>query len=123
MTILFLIIILLFCFGASVLLYKIIIDSAKGKGNWGINVNLPNCPNCVIKLPAVRSPTSVHQALWGGWTCSNCACEIDKWGKEINAAKNNTTQKQIQDVQVDFVNSFDEKGKTPVEKVFEENNK
>ncbi len=61
--------------------------------------------------------------MWGGWTYSNCGCEMDKWGKEINAAKIEPAQKQIREAQVSFVESFDEKGKTPVEKIFEENNK
>ncbi len=35
---------------------------------------------------------------------------------------NETAQKLIEEKQVDFVKPFDEKGKTPVEKVFDENN-
>lgn len=48
---------------------------------------------------------------------------MNKWGKEINISKIETNQKQISEAQVSFVESFDEKGKTPVEKIFEENNK
>jgi len=48
---------------------------------------------------------------------------MDKWGKEINAGKIEIAQKQIRETQTNFVESFDEKGKTPVEKIFEENNK
>ncbi len=109
--------------GGSILLYKIVVDSVKGKSDWGINLSLPNCPKCGKKVPAIRKPTSTHQAMWGGWTCSNCGCEMDKWGKEINTAEIETTEKQIREAQVSFVESFDEKGKTPVEKIFEENNK
>jgi len=123
MDILFLVIILLFCIGVSALLYKIVIDSVKQKGNWRINISLPNCPNCGVKVPAIRTPTSTRQALWGGWTCSSCGCEIDKWGKEMNTAKIEPEQKQIEETQTSFVKPFDEKGKTPVEKIFEENNK
>ncbi len=122
MLLLLIFIIVLFV-GLSILLYKIVFDSAKGKGDWGMNLSLPNCPKCGRKVPAIRKPTSARQAMWGGWTCSNCGCEIDKWGKEINIAKTKTTQKQITEEQVNFVESFDEKGKTPVEKIFEEMNK
>lgn len=121
MTILLFIFILLFCIGLSVLLYKIIFDSAKGKGNWGINLSLPNCPKCGQKVPAVRTPTSIRQALWGGWTCSGCGCEIDKWGKEISSvAELQNIQKQIDQSQEGFIKPFDEKGKTPIERVFQE---
>jgi len=122
MDILFLSIIILFFIGASMLLYKFVADSVEGEGSLGINFSLPNCPKCGEKVPAVRTPTSTNQTLWDGWTCSNCGCEIDKWGKEINTAKTVTAQKLIEEKQVDFVKPFDEKGKTPVEKVFDENN-
>ena len=83
--------ILLISIGVSILLLKIVVESIKGKGNWGINANVPNCPDCDVKAPFVRTPTSIRQALWGGWTCSNCGCELDKWGKEINSAKSQNT--------------------------------
>lgn len=83
------IIILLLFIGVSILLYKIVVDLVKGKrSDWGINFSLPNCPKCGKKVPAIRKPTSNEQAMWGGWTCSNCGCEMDKWGKEINIIEN-----------------------------------
>ncbi len=103
------------------MLYKIVVDSVKGKSDWGVDLSLPNCPKCGMKVPAIRKPTSTRQAMWGGWTCSNCGCEIDKWGKEINTAIIEPEQKQIREAQISFVDSFDEKGRTPVEKIFEEN--
>jgi hypothetical protein len=48
---------------------------------------------------------------------------MDKWRKEINTAEIETAQKQIREAQVNFVEPFDDKGKTPVEKIFKENNK
>ena len=123
MVIIFLLIILLIFTGISILLYKIVVDSVKGRNDWGVNLSLPNCPKCGKKVPAIRKPTSTRQAMWGGWTCSNCGCEMDKVGKEINTAENETAQKQIREAQVNFVEPFDEKGKTPVEKIFDENNK
>ena len=42
-----------------------------------------NCPACGASLPGVRLPTSVRRALWGGYTCKQCGCEIDKWGRRI----------------------------------------
>ena len=42
-----------------------------------------NCPKCGAKQPVLRWPTSWRQAMWGGWTCQKCGCEMDSHGKEI----------------------------------------
>jgi len=47
----------------------------------GFNVRALNCPQCGTTLPTLRKPTSLRQALWGGWTCASCGCETDKWGR------------------------------------------
>ena len=60
-------------------------DTIRGKGRFGINFKVPNCPNCGEKLPAVRKPKSFSQAMWGGSTCEMCQTEVDKWGKIINS--------------------------------------
>ena len=41
------------------------------------------CPNCGTAVPQFRHPTSWRQALWGGWTCSDCGTEMDRKGKEL----------------------------------------
>jgi hypothetical protein len=43
------------------------------------------CPRCGTMMPGVRRPVSVQQALWGGWTCQSCGCEMDRQGREISA--------------------------------------
>jgi hypothetical protein len=53
------------------------------KNDWGINLDAVVCPKCSTPLRYTRIPTSRRQALWGGYTCPNCACETDKWGREI----------------------------------------
>lgn len=79
-------------------------DTKRGHGKWGMNIKPRsewsklffqwkatfedytvevNCPKCGIPLPKKRKPASIHQALWGGWTCSNCHAAVDKWGKEV----------------------------------------
>lgn len=35
-----------------------------------------HCPQCNNELPRVRVPTSLSEALWGGWTCEKCGTEI-----------------------------------------------
>jgi hypothetical protein len=73
-------------FGAILLvmigLSLVLIDTLRGKGRFGINTELPLCPRCGEKAPAIRVPTSINQFLWGGFTCK-CGCEIDKWGHEL----------------------------------------
>lgn len=53
------------------------------KNRWGMNLESVNCPVCGSPIPRVRQPKSLRQALWGGWTCAKCGCEIDKWGRLI----------------------------------------
>jgi hypothetical protein len=69
---------------ASISLVLIIISTNKREGRWGINTSTVVCPKCGTTFPKVRKPANLRQALWGGGTCKNCSCEVDKWGKEIN---------------------------------------
>jgi hypothetical protein len=43
------------------------------------------CPDCHKPLPRFRKPANVRQLLWGGWTCPDCAVEIDRQGRKIAA--------------------------------------
>ena len=49
----------------------------------GINLDAVDCPQCGHRMPVIRMPESVHQLLWGGWSCPNCGRKMDKWGKAI----------------------------------------
>jgi len=52
------------------------------KTNWGVNLSPPKvCPKCGAPLASIRMPKTQSQALWGGWTCTACGAEIDKWGR------------------------------------------
>jgi ribosomal protein L37AE/L43A len=63
----------------------IIISTNKREGKWGINTDTDKlvCPKCGKKALENRKPYNLQQLLWGGWTCKNCGCVVDKWGKEI----------------------------------------
>ena len=67
---------------AGLSLAAIIVSSIRQTGVFGINVDTLNCPRCGARVPAVRTPKTARQFLWGGSSCE-CGCEIDKWGKEI----------------------------------------
>jgi hypothetical protein len=57
------------------------------KNRWGMNLESVNCPACGSSMPQVRQPKSLRQALWGGWTCAMCGCEMDKWGRLITRTR------------------------------------
>ena len=50
--------------------------------NLKINLAKVYCPKCKHEQPKVRKPNGLKDALWGGFTCSNCNCKMDKFGKE-----------------------------------------
>jgi hypothetical protein len=43
------------------------------------------CPDCGESLAKFRKPASQRQALWGGWTCPKCGCEVDRRGHKVEA--------------------------------------
>jgi len=49
-----------------------------------VSVRSPKCcPECSEPIATFRKPANRRQALWGGWTCSKCGCEIDRRGKKV----------------------------------------
>jgi ribosomal protein L37E len=61
----------------------VIRDTIRQRGKWGINTKPGVCTECGTPAPLVRKPANWNQALWGGWTCSECGFELDKWGRPI----------------------------------------
>jgi hypothetical protein len=43
------------------------------------------CPDCRVPLPKIRRHRNQRQGLWGGWTCPQCGCEVDRKGQRILA--------------------------------------
>jgi hypothetical protein len=41
------------------------------------------CPDCGASLPMFRKPANKRQGLWGGWTCPECGCEVDRRGRKV----------------------------------------
>ncbi len=52
------------------------------KSRWGVGALQADCPRCRTPLPIIRAPGSLHETLWGGWTCKQCGCQVDKYGRE-----------------------------------------
>lgn len=82
------IILLILLVGGPVLLYllllaRIILDTCRREGKWGINFRRVVCPRCQARQPLIRFPASWRQYWWGGRTCKKCGCEMDKWGVEV----------------------------------------
>lgn len=44
------------------------------------------CPDCGTSLPKYRRAANRRQAMWGGWTCANCGCEVDRKGNKTPPA-------------------------------------
>ena len=40
------------------------------------------CPRCGMLQPRFRKPQGARELLWGGWTCPNCGCRMDRYGRE-----------------------------------------
>ncbi len=56
---------------------------SRAKGRWGIGpLRGVKCPRCSTPMPMFRKPTSTQEGLWGGWTCPQCGCKVDKYGNE-----------------------------------------
>jgi hypothetical protein len=105
----------------SVLILKFGIDSIRRKSKyWGVNLNPVSCPNCHQRVPYIRSPASMRQALWGGWTCSGCGVEMDKWGTDISSNEEFEQSTIIRAKLPEDIKAFDVEGKTPIERVFHE---
>ena len=49
---------------------------------WGVNLKTVNCPKCDQEQPKIRKPKGFQEIMWGGSTCSNCGCKMDKYGVE-----------------------------------------
>ncbi len=48
---------------------------------WALMQSPKTCPDCDTPLPKFRRPENNQQRMWGGWTCPNCSCDIDRKGK------------------------------------------
>jgi DNA-directed RNA polymerase subunit RPC12/RpoP len=55
---------------------------SKARTRWGIGNLVGKCPRCGTTMPAIRTPSSLQEGLWGGWTCPNCGAKVDKYGRE-----------------------------------------
>ena len=66
-----------------VALMMLIASSLSREGKMGINLEAVHCPRCEKPMSGVRVPKNLRQTMWGGWTCPDCGCEMDKWGKPV----------------------------------------
>ena len=41
------------------------------------------CTECGTPAPKVRKPANRREMLWGGWTCADCGCMMDRRGRKI----------------------------------------
>jgi len=108
-----LVIIFVAIFLFAILLKYISVYIRQHRDYWGLNVMRVRCPHCNEEMPLLRKPKNARQALWGGWTCTNCQAELNKLGIDIA----DTTQRRERIPLPDFSNS---EGNSPIERVFNE---
>lgn len=58
----------------------------------GINLQEVRCPQCSHRMPTIRRPDSLTQAIWGGWTCGRCGCRMNRWGEALEPARSGPAQ-------------------------------
>lgn len=51
----------------------------------GLLMPRQKCVKCGATSPKFRQPASWRQALFGGWTCPECGCEMDRRGRRVGA--------------------------------------
>lgn len=74
---------LIVVFGLLAIGMVLVVYGTVAKNKWGINLSPVSCPRCKASLPQVRRPTSLRQAMWGGYVCPACGAQVDKWGRQI----------------------------------------
>ena len=42
------------------------------------------CPECQSPAPLFRVPADSRQFWRGGWTCLQCGCRADGWGRRVD---------------------------------------
>lgn len=62
----------------------LVIHGTAVRNKWGFNLDGLFCPRCQAAVPTIRVPKTTAQWLWGGSTCQNCGCAVDKWGREVS---------------------------------------
>ena len=114
---------LLFVVCVSALILKLGVDGLQRKISfWGVNFGAGDCPKCKTRVPGLRAPNSTRQALWGGWTCSNCGIEIDRNGTDITTSIDAERLPGQYEKEGSFVTPYDARGETPLERVFRDDN-
>ena len=72
------------------------------RNRWGVNLSPVSCPRCMTRLPSLRDPRSIHQWMWGGWTCPVCGTGVDKWGREITPVAPRTIVRSESEMRIKF---------------------
>ena len=99
------------CVGAFVI--SVLLGIAKG---FRVHLNRIDCPVCGKRVPFASRPTSVRQALLGGWTCRECGAELDEMGVDMSPLIEAARRRE----EAKFVSALGQDGVTPLEKVIDE---
>ncbi len=65
------------------LTFCLIARQSREQGSLGLGPLHIKCPQCGTAQPFIRKPSSVPQMLFGGYSCSGCGLEIEKYGRAV----------------------------------------
>jgi len=54
-----------------------------------------HCAACETPNPGMRIPSSLNQALWGGWTCAGCGATVNAQGEPMPDAPRRTPSRPL----------------------------
>ena len=100
----------------------VVVDTLRKRGEFGINLRPLACPKCNFQVLKDNIRSASDAASVRRWKCPICGTETDQWGKvDFNSIAVESIPKKIEPPRPDFTIQFDEKGRTPVDRIFHEN--
>jgi len=105
---------------AIVIMAFVIIDSMRRKGDFSLNNNdKPACSKCGFNIPFEDENPRTR------WKCPVCGEKVGFWGTDVQATTPKAELPELKEERSiqDFKNPLDEKGRTPVERVLDDQEK
>lgn len=94
----------------------------KGKGELDLGFTQPRCPNCGFEVPVEGDHQNHRKSGFTlSWTCPVCNQTTDAWGRiTANKRPRPLPEPDESSRPIDFGKLHDEHGKTPVERLLED---
>lgn len=100
----------------------VVVDTLRKKGEFGINLHPLACPKCNYRVLQDKIRSASDFGSLGHWECPICGSKTNQWGEVLSdTIIAESIPKQLDSPRPDFSNPFDKKGRTPVDRIFQEN--